>query len=227
MLSKKIHILSIEDDRKMAKTLKVGLEDETFEVTNCTNGVDGLELAQRGCFDLILFDIHLPKKDGLAILYELRAAGDQTPIMMLTATSETADIVAGLDLGADAYMKKPFIFAELRARAKALVRRHRLNLGNDIRYADIRIDPVNHKVWRGNKKINLTPAEYAMFSLMAKNVGTVLSRAELAESALDYKPCSFSNIVDVYINYLRKKIDDASPTKLIHTVRGKGYLMST
>lgn len=167
----------------------------------------------------------LPKKDGMAVLHELREAGNQIPVLMLTAKTETEDVVSGLDAGADDYLVKPFAFAELQARVRALIRRSEQDRGAEIRFADLRLDPVNHKVWRGQTEIVLTAKEYNLLAYMVRNAGNVLTRANIADNCWEYPFETFTNIIDVYINYLRKKVDGKFPTKLIHTVRGQGYIL--
>lgn len=218
-------ILIVEDEKKVASFIKRGLEDETYEVTLSYDGNDGLKKASTGDYDLVLLDCMLPKKDGLVVLKDLRAAGILTPVLMLTAKAETDDIVAGLDAGADDYLIKPFAFAELQARVRALLRRSGQDRGAEIRFADMRLDPVNHKVWRGKTEIVLTAKEYSLLSYLVRNAGTVLSRANIADNCWEYPFETFTNIIDVYINYLRKKVDGKFPNKLIHTVRGQGYIL--
>ncbi|MDD2852554.1 MAG: response regulator transcription factor [Desulfuromonadaceae bacterium] len=218
-------ILIVEDEKKVASFIKRGLEDDSYQVTLSYDGVDGLRKATSGDFDLIILDCVLPKKDGLSVLGELRATGNHIPVLVLTAKSETADIVTGLDAGADDYLAKPFAFAELQARVRALIRRGEQDRGAEIRFADLRLDPVNHKVWRGKTEIILTAKEYNLLAYMVRNAGNVLSRANIADNCWEYPFETFTNIIDVYINYLRKKVDGDFPTKLIHTVRGKGYIL--
>jgi len=218
-------ILIVEDEKKVASFIKRGLEDDSYQVTLSYDGVDGLKRASSGEFDLIILDYMLPKKDGLIVLRELREAGNQIPVLMLTAKAETADIVSGLDAGADDYLLKPFAFAELQARVRALIRRSEQDRGAEIRFADLRLDPVNHKVWRGQAEIVLTAKEYNLLAYMVRNAGTVLSRANIADNCWEYPFEKFTNIIDVYINYLRKKVDGKFPTKLIHTIRGQGYIL--
>ncbi len=218
-------ILIVEDEKKVAGFIKRGLEDDHYQVTLCYDGADGLKRANSGEFDLIILDRMLPKKDGLAVLQELRESGNQIPVLMLTAKAETVDVVSGLDAGADDYLVKPFAFAELQARVRALVRRSEQDRGAEIRFADLRLDPVNHKVWRGKTEIVLTAKEYNLLAYMVRNAGTVLSRANIADNCWEYPFETFTNIIDVYINYLRKKVDGKFPTKLIHTVRGQGYIL--
>lgn len=218
-------ILIVEDEKKVASFIKRGLEDDSYQVTLSYDGVDGLKRASSGEFDLIILDYMLPKKDGLTVLHELREAGNQIPVLMLTAKAETEDVVSGLEAGADDYLVKPFAFAELQARVRALIRRSEQDRGAEIRFADLRLDPVNHKVWRGQAEIVLTAKEYNLLAYMVRNAGTVLSRANIADNCWEYPFETFTNIIDVYINYLRKKVDGKFATKLIHTVRGQGYIL--
>ena len=218
-------ILIVEDEKKVASFIKRGLEDDGYQVTLSHDGADGLKRANSGEFDLIILDIMLPKKDGLTVLQELRGTGNQIPVLLLTAKAETKDVVTGLDAGADDYLTKPFAFAELQARVRALIRRSEQDRGAEIRFADLRLDPVNHKVWRGQVEIVLTAKEYNLLAYMVRNAGNVLSRANIADNCWEYPFETFTNIIDVYINYLRKKVDGKFPTKLIHTVRGQGYIL--
>ena len=218
-------ILIVEDEKKVASFIKRGLEDDSYQVTLSYDGADGLKQASSGEFDLIILDCMLPKKDGITMLKELREAGSQVPVLMLTAKTETRDVVTGLDAGADDYLAKPFAFAELQARVRALIRRSEQDRGADIHFADLRLDPVNHKVWRGQVEIVLTAKEYNLLAYMVRNAGNVLSRANIADNCWEYPFETFTNIIDVYINYLRKKVDGKFPTKLIHTVRGQGYIL--
>lgn len=218
-------ILIIEDEKKVASFIKRGLEDENYQVTLCYDGADGLKRAVGGDFDLIILDCMLPKKDGVSVVRELRDAGNQVPVLMLTAKAETTDVVSGLDAGADDYLVKPFAFAELQARVRALVRRSEQDRGAEIRFSDLRLDPVNHKVWRGKTEISLTAKEYNLLAYMVRNAGNVLTRANIADNCWEYPFETFTNIIDVYINYLRKKVDGKFTNKLIHTVRGQGYIL--
>jgi DNA-binding response OmpR family regulator len=218
-------ILVIEDEKKIASFIKKGLENESYQITLSYDGVDGLNKATSGEFDLIILDNILPKMDGLAVLCQLRGTGIQVPVLMLTAKSETIDIVTGLDSGADDYMVKPFAFEELQARVKALIRKSIQSRGSDIRYANLRIDPVDHRVWRDTTEIKLSGKEYQMIAYLIRNAEVSVSRKEIADNCWKEPVEQFSNIVDVYINYLRKKIDGSFSPKLIHTVRGQGYVL--
>ncbi len=218
-------ILVVEDEKKVSSFIKRGLEEERYEVESAFNGEDGLKMALEKSFDLIVLDVMLPKKDGLSVVRELREKKNATPVLMLTAKDSVEDIVAGLDSGSDDYLTKPFAFAELLARVRALVRRSEQDRGAEIRFVDLRLDPVTHKVWRKDKEIDLTAKEYSLLEYFMRNPNQVLTRTMIAEHVWDYTFDSFTNIIDVYVNYLRKKIDREADKKLIHTVRGVGYIL--
>jgi len=182
-------------------------------------------MAQTGSYDLILMDVMLPKMDGLAAIRTLRTAGVTAPVLCLTAKDTVEDIVNGLESGSDDYLTKPFAFAELQARVRALMRRGSQERGAEIVYADLRLDPVAHKVWRAGKEIELTAKEYALLEYFMRNPEKTLTRNMIAEHVWDYTFDSFTNIIDVYVNYLRKKVDRDFPVKLVHTVRGVGYML--
>jgi heavy metal response regulator len=218
-------ILVVEDEKKVAGFIKRGLEEDGYEVSVAYDGADGFKLAREGSFNLVIMDMMLPKKDGMTVIRELREEGNRVPVLMLTARDSMEDIVSGLDAGSDDYLTKPFAFAELLARVRALLRRGEQDRGAEIRFADLVLDPVTHKVWRAGKEIDLTSKEYGLLGYLMRNPNTILTRAMIAEHVWDYTFDSFTNIIDVYINYLRKKIDKDYPVKLIHTVRGKGYIL--
>jgi two-component system, OmpR family, copper resistance phosphate regulon response regulator CusR len=218
-------ILVVEDEKKVAGFIKRGLEEDAYEVMTVYDGVEGLKQALSGEYSLVILDLMLPKKDGLSVIKELREAGNQTPVLMLTARGTTEDIVSGLEAGSDDYLTKPFAFAELLARVRALLRRSEQDRGAEIFFADLRLDPVSHKVWRSGNEIELTAQEYGLLEYLARNPNVPLSRAMIAEHCWNYDFDKFTNIIDVYINYLRKKVDRDYPTKLIHTVRGQGYIL--
>jgi two-component system, OmpR family, copper resistance phosphate regulon response regulator CusR len=220
-----MNILVVEDEKKVASFIKKGLEADSCQVTLSHDGADGFNRANSGEFDLIILDYMLPKKDGLTVLHELREAGNWVPVLMVTAKAETTDVVTGLDAGADDYLAKPFTFAELQARVRALNRRSEQDRGADIRFADLRIDPVNHKVWRNQTEIELSGQEYDLLAYMVRNAGKVLSCANIAANCWEHPIETFSNVIAVYINFLRKKVDAKFPTKLIHTVRRQGYIL--
>lgn len=218
-------ILVVEDEKKVASFIKRGLEEEAYEVDVAYDGEEGLQKVVDGAYGLVILDVMLPKKDGLAVVTEMRAKKVMTPVLMLTAKDTVEDIVAGLNSGSDDYLTKPFAFAELLARVRALIRRSEQKRGAEITFADLRLDPVTHKVWRKDKEIDLTAKEYSLLEFFMRNPNQVLTRTTIAENVWDYIFDSFTNIIDVYVNYLRKKIDRDADKKLIHTVRGVGYIL--
>ncbi len=220
-----MRILVVEDEKKVASFIKRGLEEEEFSVEVAYDGEEGIYMAENTAYDLILMDVMLPKKDGLTAIQELRTKKVKTPILCLTARDTVEDIVSGLDIGSDDYLTKPFAFAELVARVRALIRRGTQDRGAELFFADMRLDPVTHKVWREGKEIDLTAKEYALLEYFMRTPNQVLTRTMIAEHVWDYTFDSFTNIIDVYVNYLRKKIDRDFDKKLIHTVRGVGYVM--
>jgi heavy metal response regulator len=219
-----MRILVVEDEKKVSSFIKRGLEEEKYEVETAFDGEDGLKLATEKLFDLIILDWMLPKKDGLTMVKEIRENKIVTPVLMLTAKDSLEDIIAGLDSGSDDYVTKPFAFAELLARVRALLRRSEMDKGAELRFADLRLDPVTHKVWRRDKEIDLTAKEYGLLEYFMRNPNQVLTRTMIADHVWDYTFDTFTNIIDVYVNYLRKKIDRDEEKKLIHTVRGVGYI---
>lgn len=220
-----MRILVVEDEKRVAAFIKRGLEEEGYTVDVAYDGAEGVQMAESASYDLLIMDVMLPKKDGLTVVKELRQAGRSTPVLMLTARDTTDDIVAGLDAGSDDYLTKPFAFAELSARARALVRRSVMERGAELEFADLRMDPVSHQVWRGEREIDLTAKEYGLLELLMRNPNTVLSRNTIAEQVWEHTFDTFTNIIDVYVNYLRKKIDKGFERRLIHTVRGQGYVL--
>jgi heavy metal response regulator len=218
-------ILVVEDEKKVASFIKRGLEEEKYEVDVAYDGDEGCQKILDGSYSLVILDVMLPKKDGFAVVKEMRMKKLQTPVLMLTAKDTVEDIVAGLNSGSDDYLTKPFAFAELLARVRALLRRSEQERGAEIRFADLRLDPVTHKVWRKDKEIDLTAKEYSLLEFFMRNPNQVLTRTTIAENVWDYIFDSFTNIIDVYVNYLRKKIDRDADKKLIHTVRGVGYIL--
>ena len=220
-----MRILVVEDEKKVASFIQRGLEGEGFSVEVAYDGESGVEMGSQSSFDLILMDVMLPKMDGLQAIKALREKGVEIPVLCLTAKDTVEDIVAGLDSGSDDYLTKPFAFAELLARVRALVRRGTQERGAEITYADLRLDPVAHKVWRSDSEIDLTAKEYALLEFFMRNPETTLTRTMIAEHVWDYTFDSFTNIIDVYVNYLRKKVDRDYTNKLIHTVRGIGYVL--
>lgn len=220
-----MRILVVEDEKKVANFIKKGLEEEGFSTDVAYDGEEGVNMAESSVYNLILMDIMMPKKDGLTAIKEIREKNITTPILCLTAKDTVDDIVSGLNIGSDGYLTKPFAFAELLARSRALIRRGNQDRGAELLYADLRIDPVSHKVWRANNELELTTKEYALLEFFMRNPEQILTRAMIAEQVWDYPFDSFTNIIDVYVNYLRKKVDRDHDKKLIHTVRGAGYMI--
>ena len=226
-----ISILLIEDELDVVNFVKKGLGEESFEVSIALNGVDGLEMASKNQYDIVLLDIMIPEKNGIEVCKEIRLKGIQTPILFLTALNTPDNIAMGLNSGADDYLVKPFKFNELIARINAILRR--LNLekkGSQVSQAkyflsNMVFDDDAKKVSRNGKEISLTPTEYRLLFTLLKNKGKVLSRIDLLENAWDINFNLGTNVVDVYINYLRKKIDTDFEPKLIHTVVGMGYIL--
>jgi len=218
-------LLVVEDEKKVASFIKRGLEEEEFQVDVANDGEEGLSMAEKNSYELILMDLMLPKMDGLAVVRSLREKDIMTPVLCLTAKDTVDDIVSGLDSGSDDYLTKPFAFAELLARVRALLRRGSQDRGAELVFADLRLDPVTHKVWRSDKEIDLTAKEYALLEYFMRNPNQTLTRTMIAEQVWDYTFDSFTNIIDVYVNYLRKKVDRDFDLKLIHTVRGIGYVL--
>lgn len=220
-----MRILVVEDEKKVASFIKRGLEEEEFSVDVAYDGEEGLDLAEANPYSLIIMDLMLPKMGGLDVIRQLRIKEINVPVLCLTAKDAVDDIVAGLDSGSDDYLTKPFAFAELLARVRALLRRGSQDRGAEIVFADLRLDPVTHRVWRGDKEIDLTAKEYGLLEYFMRNPNQILTRTMIAEHVWDYTFDSFTNIIDVYVNYLRKKVDRDFSLKLIHTARGMGYIL--
>jgi DNA-binding response OmpR family regulator len=217
-------ILVVEDDPKIARVLRDGLSEEKFVVDVASDGEQGEFLAATNHYDAIVLDVLLPKMDGIAVCRTLREAKVYTPILMLTARDATEDKVAGLNCGADDYLTKPFVFDELLARLRALMRRGPAVAPDVLEVEGITVDTVGHVVAVGGRPVDLTAKEYALVEYFARNPGRVCSRQQLAEHAWGSGFDPFSNVIDVYLNYLRKKLDVDPDTKLFHTVRGLGYM---
>ena len=218
-----MHILVVEDERKVASFIKRGLEAANYSVDEEYDGEAGLRRFLQGDYDLVVLDVMLPKLDGLGVMKEIRRQRAQVPILLLTARVTVADKVMGLDLGADDYLTKPFAFEELLARVRVLLRRGTVASAAPLTAADLRLDPISHEVYRGDKRIDLTPKEYALLEFFLRRKEQILSRAIIAQHVWGVDYDTFTNVIDVYVNYLRKKIDDDFEVKLIHTVRGAGY----
>jgi len=220
-----MRILVIEDEKKVARFIKRGLEEAGYLVDIAADGEEGLYLAEIDDYDLIILDLILPRKNGLEVCKELREQNIKVPVLILSARDSVEDKVTGLDMGADDYLIKPFAFSELLARVRALLRRGESMVPVKLQVADLAMDTVTHTVIRDGKEIKLTSKEYALLEYFMMNLGKVLTRTMLSEHVWDYTFDTFSNVIDVYINYLRNKIDRDFERKLIHTVRGVGYVM--
>lgn len=218
-------ILVVEDERKTAAYLQKGLSESGFIVDVAGRGDDGLDLALERDYDLIVLDVMLPERDGWAVLAEIRRAGKQTPILFLTARDAVPDRVKGLESGADDYLIKPFAFSELLARVRSILRRGPGRQPETVRVADLEMDLVRHKAMRGGQRLDLAPKEFALLSLLARRKGEVLSRTLIAEQVWEMHFDSDTNVVDVAVRRLRRKADDPFSRKLIHTVRGLGYVL--
>jgi DNA-binding response OmpR family regulator len=218
-----MRILLVEDDRKAARLLSKGLQEEGFIVDVAHSGEDADETADVKSYDAIVLDWLLPGKDGITVCRELRARGVSTPILMLTARDALDDRVKGLNTGADDYLTKPFAFAELLARLHALLRRSDLSRPVVLTVADLTLDPLSHRVTRSGAPISLTPKEYAILEQLMRHAGEVVTRSRLGEGVWEDEHDSLTNLVDVHVSHLRRKIDREGGPALIHTVRGRGY----
>ena len=222
-----MRILIVEDEKKVAGFVRKGLEEETYAVDVAYDGEEGFHLADMNQYDMIILDLMLPKMDGLEVLSRLRDKKVMTPILLLTAKDAVEDKVNGLNKGADDYLTKPFAFSELLARVRSLLRRGQVETKTELQVGDLSLDMVSHKVSRNGEEIELTGKEYSLLEYFMRNEGKVLTRTMIAEHVWDYNFDTFTNVIDVYVNHLRKKIDKKYPSKLLHTLRGVGYVMRT
>jgi two-component system copper resistance phosphate regulon response regulator CusR len=218
-------LLIIEDEPKTVAFLRQGLTENGFVVDTARDGDDGLHQARAGDYALIVLDVLLPGRDGWSVLAELRQAGRQTPILLLTARDAVDDRVKGLELGADDYLIKPFAFSELLARIRSVLRRSPGHQPEVIRVAELELDLARHRATRAGQRLDLTAKEFALLALLARRAGEVLPRTLIAEQVWDMNFDSDSNVVDVHIRRLRGKVDEPFDRKLIHTVRGAGYVL--
>jgi heavy metal response regulator len=218
-----MRILIVEDERKLAAVLRRGLEEQGYAVDLAYDGEDGLALAETEPYDLIVLDVMLPALDGLSVCRKLRAHRRTMPVLMLTARDTVDDRVSGLDSGADDYLVKPFAFRELLARVRALLRRDGQSKDAVLRIADLEVDTVSHEVRRAGNPVELTSKEYAVLEYFARNPNRVLTRTQIAEHVWNYDFFAESNVVDVYVRTLRRKLHDVQDPRLLRTVRGSGY----
>ena len=218
-----MRILVVEDEEKMARALQRGLENEGYSAEAVGTGDDAVFWATETAYDAIVLDVGLPGRDGYAVCRDLRAAGVYTPVLMLTARGAVEDRIAGLDSGADDYLIKPFAFGELLARLRALLRRGPAERAPEIVVGDIVIDPASHTVTRRGVNIDLSPREFALLEYLATNSGQVMRRRDIIDHVWDWDYDGLSNVVDVYIGYLRKKLEQPFKSRVIKSVRGVGY----
>ena len=216
----------IEDEQRLSNTIKKGLVEEGFAVDQAYDGQEGQYLAESEDYDLIILDIMLPKIDGITLCQNLRGKNIKTPILILTAKTLVEDKVAGLDSGADDYMTKPFSLIELRSRIQALLRRSQQEASPVLQIADLILDPLKHKVTRGGKNIVLTPKEFSVLEFLLRHKEEIVTRTMIIEHVWDYNFDSLSNIVDVYVTAIRRKVDKGAKIKLVHTIHGVGYKLN-
>lgn len=221
-----MRLLIVEDDRKTAEYLKQGLSENDYIVDTAYDGIDGAHLATTGSYDLVILDVMLPGRDGWEVLEILRKQSG-TPVLFLTARDRVEDRVKGLELGADDYLVKPFAFSELLARIRTLLRRGQHREPEVLRVADLELDAIRRRVERKGARIDLTAKEFALLHLLMRRQGEVLSRAVIADQVWDMNFDSDTNVVDVAVRRLRAKVDDPFQSKLIHTVRGAGYVLES
>lgn len=219
-----MRILVVEDEKKVAGFIKKGLEEESYAVDVAYDGVEGEYLASTNDYDVVILDIMLPKKNGIEAVRDLRSKNIKTPVLLLTARDTVEDKVKGLNSGADDYLSKPFAFEELLARVRALMRRKDYGLA-ELKFADLVLDQATRKAKRGDTLIDLTSKEYGLLEYFLRNPNKVLTRTMIAEHVWDYTFDSDTNVIDVYVNHLRNKIDKEPLKRLIHTVRGVGYIL--
>lgn len=222
-----MRILVVEDEPRMASVIARGLREQSYAVDVAQDGDDGLYQCSINDYDLIVLDVLLPQRDGFEVCRELRARGTATPVLMLTARAAVDDRITGFEAGADDYLTKPFSFRELLARIHALLRRDSHLLPDEIQIGDLIINSSSHRVSRAGNSIQLTAKEYALLEYLARRAGQLVSRADIAAHVWDNDFDPFSNTIEVYMNRLRKKIDDGHPAKLLHTRRGEGYILES
>ncbi|MGH9475116.1 MAG: response regulator [Terriglobales bacterium] len=220
-----MRILLVEDEHKVAQFIKKGLQQEQFAVDLASDGEEGLFLAESSAYDLIILDLMLPKVSGFSVLSSVRKKNPNVPILILTAKASVEDRVRGLEIGSDDYLIKPFAFAELRARVRALLRREWREMKIQLQVADLVLDPVKHKASRANCDLDLSPKEFMLLEYLMRNANQVVTRTMIAEHVWDASFDSFTNVIDVYISFLRNKIDKDRAQKLLHSVRGVGYML--
>ena len=222
-----MRILLVEDDRNVARFVSKGLKENLFLVDLAKDGEEGFELIMQEKYDLIILDILLPKMDGWQVLQKIKEKGIETPVIILTARDSTPDVVKGLNLGADDYLIKPFSFSELLARMRAILRRGKIQRPTELKVANLVLNQMTREVYRDTVRIDLTSKEYALLEYFMQNTGLILTRTMLLEAVWDYNFDPMTNVIDVHINHLRNKIDRDFTPKLLHTIKGVGYVLKT
>jgi heavy metal response regulator len=220
-----MRILLIEDDKDVARFVGKGLKENLFLMELATDGEEGYQLATQEKYDLIILDILLPKMDGWEVLQKIRGKGIETPVIILTAKDATQDVVKGLNLGADDYLIKPFSFSELLARIRAILRRGKIQRPTELKVANLVLNQITRDVYRDNVRIELTAKEYSLLEYFMQNPGNILTRTMILEAIWDYNFDTMTNVIDVHVNHLRNKIDRDFAPKLLHTIKGVGYVL--
>jgi DNA-binding response OmpR family regulator len=220
-----MRLLVVEDEPKLASFIQRGLTDESFAVDVARDGEEALERAARTSYDLVILDLMLPGMDGFAVCRALRSAGSDTPILILSARGVVQDRVKGLELGADDFLTKPFVFSELSARVRALLRRRQPTALLTLTVGSLTVDPMTRIVKRGDRRLDLTQKEFALLEYLMRHAGQVVTRTMIAEHVWGFNWDRLTNVIDVYVNHLRKKVELADEPRLIHAVRGAGYII--
>jgi heavy metal response regulator len=220
-----MRLLIVEDEKSLREIMASRLSREGYAVDTAANGLKALDFIEDGAYDCIILDIMLPQKDGLSVLRDMRQKGNRSPVLLLTAKDSIEDRVTGLDCGADDYLVKPFAYDELSARIRALLRRNSEHKSNVLAFADLRVNLLNREVARGGRHINLTAKEFSLLEYLLRNPNRVLTRDQIINHVWNFDFDDNTNVINVYIRYLRSKIDEESDVKLIHTIRGVGYIL--
>jgi heavy metal response regulator len=220
-----MRILLIEDDRDVTRFVSKGLKENLFVVERASDGEEGFELISQGSYDLVILDILLPRMDGWEVLRKVREKGIETPVIILTAKDSKPDVVKGLNLGADDYLIKPFSFSELLARIRAILRRGKIQRPTELKIANLVLNQITREVYRDKVRIDLTSKEYSLLEYLMQNPGQIFTRTMILEAVWDYSFDPMTNVIDVHVNHLRNKIDRDFTPKLLHTIKGVGYVL--
>lgn len=220
-----MRILLIEDDKDVTRFVSKGLKENLFVVDHASDGEEGFELISQGSYDLVILDILLPRMDGWEVLRKVREKGIETPVIILTAKDSKPDVVKGLNLGADDYLIKPFSFSELLARIRAILRRGKIQRPTELKVANLVLNQITREVYRDKVRIDLTSKEYSLLEYFIQNPGQIFTRTMILEAVWDYSFDPMTNVIDVHVNHLRNKIDRDFTPKLLHTIKGVGYVL--